>query len=60
MSRLLPLLFCLSLVAGCGQSGDLYLPGNAPERSDVLAGSGDDEDEGGTADEDAEGDDDNG
>ncbi|MCK5771478.1 lipoprotein [Algiphilus sp.] len=33
---LLLLLLPLLLIAGCGQSGDLYLPGNAPERSDVL------------------------
>lgn len=36
MARLLLLLFPLLLLYACGQSGDLYLPGNAPERSNPL------------------------
>ena len=57
---LLLLLLPLLLIAGCGQSGDLYLPGNAPERSDVLedaddiGGDGQADEDGESGDDDAE------
>ncbi len=54
MPRLFPLLFVVLLTSACGQSGDLYLPGNAPESSDPLEAADDavDEDADGDADED--------
>lgn len=57
MSRLSPLMFSLLLLAGCGQSGDLYLPdtktGNAsgtPAEGDGGGEKREEEAEGGDGD----------
>ena len=41
MSRLSPLMFFLLLLAGCGQSGDLYLPDSNTESASGMPAEGD-------------------